>query len=1138
MKRNILLIISAIAVFAAVMYIRLPDSGEPPVHPKLKYDLSTAEGLKAYAYDQKMERRRREAAGEINTSVTKNAKYDKPDEAMMHEVMLRSEIDGPYSYTGSYRFQARREALANRRLARREVLPWVERGPGNVGGRTRAILVHPDSSTVWIAGAVGGGIWKTENSGQSWRSVSDDLPILSVTALALCDSQPNVMYAGTGEGFYNFDAIIGDGLFKSTNHGESWQQLSSTAGEPNFKYVNRIIVHPTSPDSLLVATNEGIYRSVDGGDSWNQVYNPSGRVQHIIANPKNFQTQYAGINGEGVVKSLDGGATWSSVGSFNGSFARIELAIAPSDTAVLYATVATSSGSLAGFYRSSDAGENWSYLGNSPNWLGGQGWYDNTLVVSPHNPNEIIVGGIDLYRVTANTTSMSVTKISNWYPDAGYPYVHADQHILVTIPGDAGQYALVAGNDGGVFYSPDNGNTWSMRDNGYNVTQFYDADKHPVHAQFLGGTQDNGTNRSPLSPDQGSSWDEVIGGDGFECAWNKYDGNIVYGSLYNSRLFKSTDGGNHFLSVGSGLPQSGVFYTSLAMDPRDSDVLLVVGDGNYVYRTVDGGNTWEGIEGEFSGYSYKVFEFSAANSNIVWAAANRNGINVSTDHGRHFHAVTPPGSAPYSRVIGMGTHPALDSTAFVTFGVSNAPKIFRTDDLGQSWTDLTNNLPNVPVHTLIVMPFDTSQIWIGTDIGLFISMDSGNSWAYAENGIPAVAIKRLKIVGQEIVAATHGRGIWSVHLDSLPPLEIPTLAPILAQIDPPPPNNTSIQIQFSTRSDHDSVQVVVNDQAVQFFGATTAYSELDAQYSGEYGDTLSVTVVGYTDGLAYPSESQSVEIFAPVFNFAANFDSTDVRMVGDMESGAASGFDSNILQTLHPYASGQNYHTYIAPPIIMSEASILTYSDVALVEPGEPGSVYPDQTIWDYVTVEGSLDGLNWTLLIDPYDARLDDDWLQAYNTSTNASQNMLRQHSIDLNDYYAAGDTIRIRFRLFADEYVTGWGWAIDDVSVTSATGITPDQTTPADFALAPNYPNPFNASTTIPYSISTNSHIQMAVFDIRGRLVKVLISDAQPHPAGNHSIIWNGTDENGHVLGSGVYYLRLRGENVEVVRKVTMIK
>ncbi|MCF7797979.1 MAG: T9SS type A sorting domain-containing protein [Lentisphaeria bacterium] len=1138
MKRNILLIISVLTVFIIIILVRQSDTTDKPIPFKLKYDLSTAEGLMAYAYDQKMERRRILATADPGTLPTKNAKYDKPDEAMLFEVMLRSEIDGPYSYTGSYRFQALQEARANPRLAQREILPWIERGPGNVGGRTRAILVHPDSNSIWIAGAVGGGIWKTENAGQSWRSVSDNLPILSVTALALCDSQPNVMYAGTGEGFYNFDAIIGDGLFKSIDNGESWQQISSTAGQSDFKYVNRIIVHPTNPDVLLAVTNAGIYRSVDGGETWEEVYNPSARVQQIIPNPQNFQTQYAAVNGEGVVKSIDGGLNWSPVGAFNVSFARLELAISPSDTSVLYAALANANGSLAGLFRSSDAGENWSNLGNSPNWLGGQGWYDNTLVVSPFNPDEIIVGGIDLYRVNAAATSMSVSKISNWYPGAGYPYVHADQHILLAIPSGQNQYGIIAGNDGGVFYSPDNGTTWSMRDNGYNVTQFYDADKHPVHAQFLGGTQDNGTNRSPISPDHGSSWSEVIGGDGFECSWNKFDGNIVYGTLYNSRLFKSTDGGNSFQSVGNGLPESNVFYTSLAMDPRDSDILLVVGDGNYVYRTSDGGNSWQGIPGDFNGYSYKVFQFSAANSHIVWAAATAYGINVSTDHGLHFQAVSSPPFAPSSRVAGIGTHPTLDSTAFVTFGVSSGPKIYRTDDLGQSWMNITNDLPDVPVHSLIVMPFDTSQIWIGTDIGLFISMDSGNSWVYADNGIPAVAIKRLKIVGQEIVAATHGRGIWSVHLDSLPPLEIPILSPILAQPAPPPPNNTTVQILFSTRSDHDSVQVLINNQAVHVLGETPAYSELQAPYAGEYGDTLEITIIGYTAGTAYPSESRFMPLYAPVSHFSANFDSSEALIIGNMLTGSASGFDSNILQTTHPYASGENYLTYLGNPIIISDGSMLTYSDVALVEPGEPGSEYPDQTIWDYVTVEASLDGSAWTMLIDPYDARFDNAWQNAYNAGTDGSQSLLRQHAIDLNTFYTAGDTISIRFRLFADEYVTGWGWGIDEIAVTSSTGRRQEAIIPAQLSLKPNFPNPFNASTTIPYSLTRNANIQLNVYDLRGRLVKTLISDGQPHPAGNHTINWDGTDQNGRVLGSGVYYFRLSGSNIELTRKMTLIK
>ena len=1132
MKRSIYLTLSGLSVLLVLVYVNHQDSIHEPLNPKQRYDLKTAAGLKAYQFDQKVERRAKDDH--------KNNRYDSPDLAMELEVELRSEMGQPFSYSGSYRFSAQRAAYANNQTASRtrEILPWVERGPGNVGGRTRALLIHPDSNDVWIAGAVGGGIWKTENAGLSWRAVADDLPILSVTALAMCDSQPNVMYAGTGEGFYNFDAIIGDGLFKSVDGGESWEQVLSTVNQPEFKYVNRIIVSPTDPDLVLVATNTGIERSDDGGASWTEVYQPSGRTQQIIANPQNFLTQYATVNGVGVVKSIDAGLNWSPTGSVTAGFARIEMAIAPSDTAILYASFVGSGSSLYGFYRSDDAGASWSNLGNSPNWLGSQGWYDNTLVVSPFDANEIIVGGLDLYRIIVNSHTMSATKLTNWYAGAGYPYVHADQHMLLTIPGTGGNYSLLAGNDGGVFFSNDNGVTWSQRDDGYNVTQFYDADKHPAIQEFIGGTQDNGTNLSPNNATSSSAWDEAIGGDGFECSWNKHDGNIVYGSLYYSRLYKSTDGGNSFQSVGNGLPQSNVFYTSIGMDPRDSDVLLVVGDNNTLNRTADGGATWEIISGDFANTSRKIFQFSSVNSNIVWAASTSFGINVSTDHGRHFQLVNPPATAPGGYVLGIATHPDLENSAFITFGVSGGPKIFRTDDLGQSWTDITGNLPNVPVHTLIVLPFDTSRFWIGTDIGLFESPDNGATWAYANSGIPAVAIKKLKIVGQEIVAATHGRGIWSVHLDELPPLEVPILSPILAQLPPPPPNYPLVRINFSTRSAHDSIQVIANDSVIARFGPTPAYSDRMASFTGTYGNEVGVTVIGFSAGVAYTSDGRSLPIFAPRTAYEESFDSLGVQMTGDLMVGSDPNFSTNVLQTLHPYSSGQNYYAYIGPPILIDQTSSMTYRDVALVEPGDPGTSYPDLAMWDFVTVEGSLNGTDWQILIEPYDSRYDGDWTQYYNANSDATEALLRDHSINLGDFYATGDTVSLRFRLFADEYVTGWGWAIDDLEISSSTATTNFVALPTQYALLPNYPNPFNASTTIRFTLGHSGKIDLAIYDLLGRKVTKLLVGERMQAGPTYSLKWNGTDGRGQNVASGLYYLRLSYDGGEVFRKLTLLK
>ncbi len=1122
MKRHILLIFSVITIFMFIFYLAFKEqvkitSSADYAHAK---SLKQHRGFEAKAEEEKQEHR-----------------TDQPGLAMQWEVESRSTIGQPFSYQGSYRFQALHQVTAERSLARREILPWVERGPGNVGGRTRAISVHPDSQDVWLAGAVGGGIWKTENAGSSWRSVTDNLPILSVCAIARCDSQPNVVYAGTGEGFYNSDAIIGDGLFKSSDGGESWSQILSTVNVPDFSYVNRIIVDPNDPDLVLASTNSAIMRSTDGGDTWTSVFSNGSRVQQIIANPDNFSTQYAAVNGSGVYKSIDGGVNWNASSNFSVSFYRVEMALAPSDTSILYATLTNSGGGLAAFYRSDDAGNSWANLGSSPNWLGTQGWYDNTLVVSPADPNEIIVGGLNLYRITATSHGMSGQKITNWYGGTGYPYVHADQHILVAYPGTGGQYKLTVGNDGGVFYSTTSGASWSQRDDGYNVTQFYDADKHPVQTKFVGGTQDNGTNLSPIDATAASQWAQPVGGDGFECAWNKNDGNIVYASLYYSQVYKSTDSGTSFQGV-AGLPGSSVFHTSLGMDPFDPDILLVVGNNNTVYRTNDGGDNWEAISGEFNGYNRKTFQFSTINPNIVWAASNASGINVSTDAGLHFHGVSTLPGASNSYILGIGIHPTLDSTAFVTLGVANHPKIYRTDDLGDTWMNITNNLPDVPVHSIISMPYNPDIIWAGTDIGLFESVDAGSTWNYAANGIPAAAIVKLKIVGQDVVAATHGRGVWSVHIDSLPPLVVPTLSPLLHHLEPALPNIPELTFHFSTRSNHDSIRVLVNDSLVANYGETTAYSDLSVLYMAHYGDTLTVDVVGYTDGLTYASEPRTIPVFAPVEQLTDSFDSVSTIISNDLNIGPASSFSSNILQTIHPYSSNKNYYAYIGNPIIISSQTMLDYSDVALVEPGDPGTQYPDQAMWDFCTVEGSLDGSNWSILVEPYDSRYDNSWLDAYNSNFDGFQTLMREHSINLNDYYAAGDTVRVRFRLFSDEYVTGWGWGIDNLVLSNGTGTAPGAFIPRTFALLPNYPNPFNASTNLRFMLDLTGPVDLTIYDLQGRVVNRLITQ-RLFPAGHiQQIPWNGKNDLGQNVATGIYYARLASRQQQAVIKLTLLK
>ncbi len=1094
---------------------------------KARFDTSTSKGLNAYL-----------SAGE--KSAIEHPKFDKPDEAMEEEIAMHSEVDKPMAYRGSWRFKAFRQAIQQARsqysLKKVNALNWIERGPSNIGGRTRTIIVHPNHSDTWWAGAVGGGIWKTTDAGASWTCQTDNMPIISVTCMGICKSNPDILYAGTGEGFYNSDAIIGDGLFKTVDGGTNWQQISSTVSNADFRYVNRIVVDPNDADHLSVATNSGVYLSTDGGVSWSETFNNGNRVQQIIANPLRFNTQFIAVNSSGIYKSTDGGRNWNFVSEEISDEGRIEIAISEVDTTVLYASPVNSSNGLLGFFRSSDAGETWVDYGNSTNWLGGQGWYDNALVVSPLNKDIVYVGGINLYRVHINGSNMSASQLTEWYSGSSHPYVHADQHALVTIQTSQTNFSILAGNDGGVHFSDDAGNTWNEKNNGYNVTQYYDVDRHPSANQFIGGTQDNGTHRSPLEPTNTSAWEQVIGGDGFDCAWDKTNPNVVYGTLYYTKIYKSTDGGYNFTYTNNGMPESGIFHTPLAMDPHNSDKLFTAGDNNTVYWTDDAAANWHATSINNNDYSRYKIAVSRSTSNIVWAGATTIYINVSTDGGQTFHQVNQPSGSPHAWLTGISTHPSQDSTAFLTIGSSGSGKIYRTRDLGNTWENMNNNLPDVPVYTVLVMPFDTTEIWIGTDIGLFISYDDGRSWQI-NNDIPAVSIRRLKIIGQEIVASTHGRGIWSVHRDELSQGDL--LSPTLQDLTVPNPNTHILKIRFTANSDYDSTLIFVNNQVTDRLYNIPAGIDTFGTYLTNPTENVTAQVVGFRGIQSAASTEKSRMIYSAVDTLSENFNSGTSTFFGDMTISTPNGFTDALLNTDHPYLDGKTYITYMGTPITIKGGTSLSYNDVAIVEPGDAGSQYGDNNFWDYVTVEGSDDGDIWTNLVTPYDCRYDATWQSAYDNGSNGDESMLRNHPIDLTTVYAPDQNVYIRFRLFADANTNGWGWGVDDVIVTNTvSAISAESKIARRFALFANYPNPFggsqphgeNSFTTIRYEIAKPGMVELTVYNALGQKVRTLVNEAKS--VGQFRVQFDAAG-----LASGTYYYRLVSGRKSRVRKMLIL-
>lgn len=335
--------------------------------------------------------------------------FGHPDLFAAYHADIRT-ADGAEPYPMNYRFEAFERAMRARKTAGTK-LAWQERGPGNVPGRTRTIIVDPDDPThqTWLVGSVAGGVWKTTDGGDSWISLTDHLPNLAVSHLVMAPSNHDIIYMGTGEGFFNVDAAVGDGIFKSTDRGESWTQLPSTAADSAFRFVNRLAVDPDNPDVVVAATNIGIYRTENGGSTWQATYGPmdTGRMQDLQARPDNFNIQFATENRNEVIKSVDGGKTWqTSLSAFVSSPRRMELAIAPSAPDIVYVSVETSGGS--DLYRSTDSGETWTPMieeSGASDWLGGQGWYDHTIAVHPFSPDTVYLGGIILYKSVPTGTS-------------------------------------------------------------------------------------------------------------------------------------------------------------------------------------------------------------------------------------------------------------------------------------------------------------------------------------------------------------------------------------------------------------------------------------------------------------------------------------------------------------------------------------------------------------------------------------------------------------------------------------------------------------------------------------------------------------------------------------------------------------
>jgi len=642
--------------------------------------------------------------------------------------------------------------------------------PSNGGGMGRINFVRFDpanSNTVFV-GSPGGGLWKSTNSGSSWSNLNtDNLPVIGCSDLAIDPNNSNVMYLATGDGDGSDTYSIG--VLKSTNGGTTWNTTGLNWNVTQTRTIRRLIINPSNTNILIAATSNGIYRTTNGGTSWTQII--TGSFRDLEFKPNDPNTIYATTDQFYV--STNGGASFTQVTSglpaANASN-RMAIAVTPANANYVYVLSSDNSSGYGGVYRSTNSGSSFSTMSTTPNILGysvtgsgsgGQGWYDLAIAASNTNANEVVVGGVNIWRSTNGGSSFNI--IAHWYGASGTPYVHADIHDLIYLPGSG--TTIWAGCDGGAFRTTNNGTSWSDRSAGLQIGQLYRFSNSATNTSLnLSGWQDNGTNRV-----NGTSWSRVIGGDGMECIIDHSNANIMYGELYYGDIRKSTNGGNSFSNIvssgGSGVNSNGNWVTPYIMHPTNANTLLVGKDN--LYRSTNGGTSWSTL-GAMTGTTSRVnaIAYAPSNTNYIYASRNTR-LYKSTNGGTSFTDITsglPNASITYIAV--SNTDP---NKVWVTFsGYSSTNKVFMTTNGGTSWTNFSTGLPNLPVNCIVYENGSADGVYVGTDVGVYFRDNTMSNWVSYMTGLPNVIVNELEIqytVGK-IRAATYGRGIWESDLFS------------------------------------------------------------------------------------------------------------------------------------------------------------------------------------------------------------------------------------------------------------------------------------------------------------------------------------------------------------------------------------
>jgi photosystem II stability/assembly factor-like uncharacterized protein len=669
-------------------------------------------------------------------------------------------------------------------------------------GRITAVAADPTNvNTIYIA-AAGGGVWKTTDGGTTWKPLTDGQPIQFMGAIALAPSNPNVIYAGTGEAnlgpsklaIARDNIYYGLGVLKSTDGGTTWSLLGQT---PFLRRtISQIVVDPKDPNTVYVAVgavatnglpgNNGIWKSTDGGVTWKNTtvaISTTAAFSDVVMSSSNSQVLYAAVGdpygnaANGLYRTSDGGAHWARAGDFpNGAsdsnIGRVTVAIAKTNSLVLYASIAHS-GADAVLYKmlkSTNGGTSWTLLSNTPSYMGTFGDYNTSLAVDPSNANIVYAGGQDgrnaLIRSMDGGTTWTDIELA-----ASGVRPHADHHAAVF---DA-MGRLLDGNDGGIWRLDNPGSAslhWSDLNGNLDTIQFDSVALNPTNPGIAyGGSQDNGVEKFQNS----LQWARIDGGDGGVVLDSFTNPQVVYHDAplasYGPMYFveRSLDGGQTWTPIVNGINgnEPTDFFPPMVMSPSDASRLLLGTDR--VYETLDGGDVWKpistpGMNGWTVSTAIDCLATSKSDPNTIYASSGGH-IFVTTDDGQHWTERDIPGFTDHFRSIQID--PTNSQIAYIvrdrfTAG-SQTGHVFETRNGGLTWKDISGNLPNSPTNALVLDP-RTNVIYVGDDLGVYASINGGASWSRFRPGLPTAQVVQLQLnpALNILAAGTHGRGMWEI----------------------------------------------------------------------------------------------------------------------------------------------------------------------------------------------------------------------------------------------------------------------------------------------------------------------------------------------------------------------------------------